>query len=175
MTKLAPRERLCAEINELHQKIERSSERGCDEMRCALEAAKKAGGLLIEIKKVVGHGNWSAWLSSNFHGSERTAQRYIAVSKSDTPVSEFQNLSMREVYRKIGKTTDNRPLEEGKAPPLCARSRKVVGLLRYLPGRADFRRLDKKLQKEIIEDLTPLHRRISQYIEVSGDRVDATP
>lgn len=48
----------------------------------AIRHACKCGRTLLRAKKLVGHGEWSTWLKSNFIGSERTAQAYLRIAKN---------------------------------------------------------------------------------------------
>jgi hypothetical protein len=64
---------LASRINQEHEQAEQK----------ALEAiyhARNAGALLLEAKSLCAHGTWGEWLSSNFKGSERTAQTYMRVA-----------------------------------------------------------------------------------------------
>lgn len=61
---------LADQINAAHAAVEGAS-------RTSIEQAIEAGRLLMEAKKICGHGRWSHWLKKNFSGSERTAQKYI--------------------------------------------------------------------------------------------------
>jgi hypothetical protein len=47
-----------------------------------LQHAYNAGILLLQAKEQCGHGEWSAWLDTNFEGSARTAQAYMQVARS---------------------------------------------------------------------------------------------
>ena len=49
--------------------------------RSGLQHALEAGRLLLEAKTLCDHGDWAAWLSINFKGSARTAQRYMQVAR----------------------------------------------------------------------------------------------
>lgn len=42
-----------------------------------VSAAAKAGGLLLEAKKLAGHGEWKKWVEANLPISLRTAQAYM--------------------------------------------------------------------------------------------------
>jgi hypothetical protein len=52
-----------------------------DEVQAAgnsmLVAAWNAGQTLLTAKELCGHGEWLPWLEANFHGSQRTARRYV--------------------------------------------------------------------------------------------------
>jgi hypothetical protein len=64
----------------------------------------KLGGLLVEAKKQVEHGEWLPWLAREFSISERSAQRYIKVfkfaAKHDT-VADLNNISPSALYMLI--------------------------------------------------------------------------
>ena len=40
----------------------------------------KIGKMLIEAKKIAGHGGWLPWLQHSFAWSERTAQNYMKIA-----------------------------------------------------------------------------------------------
>ena len=66
-------QRLCdlaEEANEAHERAQACFESG-------IAHAQRAGAALIKAKAQIDHGGWSAWLASNFNGSERTAQLYM--------------------------------------------------------------------------------------------------
>ena len=53
----------------------------------AVESAKAAGELLIQVKATLPHGTWTNWLNSNLDVSERQAQRYMSAAKGkDVPL-----------------------------------------------------------------------------------------
>ena len=76
-----------SEINRLHEMALTSAHR-------AIDYAKQAGALLLEVKRQLPHGEFTPWLSANVKVSERQAQRYMrsalgkvtvrALLKSDT-------------------------------------------------------------------------------------------
>lgn len=55
---------------------------------CALHC----GEALLEIKRLLGHGQWIPWLEKNFDGSVRTAEVYMGIAKhwGDSRVSEMK-------------------------------------------------------------------------------------
>ncbi len=50
----------------------------------AVEEARKAGFLLLELKKALPHGSFHKWIEANLTVSVRQAQRYIAVAQGKT-------------------------------------------------------------------------------------------
>jgi len=66
---------LATEIQAAHADVERGA-------RAVAERAIAAGHGLIEAKKLVGHGGWSAWLTQHTGFSERHARRYMAIARS---------------------------------------------------------------------------------------------
>ena len=47
----------------------------------AVESAKAAGALLLQVKASLPHGTWTTWLNATLDVSERQAQRYMATAK----------------------------------------------------------------------------------------------
>ena len=65
-----------------------------------------AGHMLIEAKRQVGHGEWSAWISANCTIAARTAQAYmkLAIEYAALPPAEAQrvaDLPLRDALRAI--------------------------------------------------------------------------
>jgi len=48
--------------------------------REALEHARRCGELLLEAKRVAGHGGWMSWIETNCRFSERTARGYMQLA-----------------------------------------------------------------------------------------------
>jgi hypothetical protein len=46
----------------------------------AVQSAKAAGELLLQVKATLPHGTWTDWLKSHLNVSDRQAQRYMAVA-----------------------------------------------------------------------------------------------
>lgn len=49
--------------------------------RSGVQHAERARRALISAKGKLAHGQWTAWLAENFHGSERTAQLYMRLAR----------------------------------------------------------------------------------------------
>jgi hypothetical protein len=68
------------------------------ELHAALKSATKnkikIGGLLIEAKETVPHGEWLAWLENNFALSERSAQHYMVAWKFAAKYENFADLKL---------------------------------------------------------------------------------
>jgi hypothetical protein len=47
----------------------------------AVESAKAAGELLLQVKATLPHGTWTDWLKTHVDVSDRQAQRYMAVAQ----------------------------------------------------------------------------------------------
>ncbi len=89
---------LAGRINEHHRKVEEA-------LKAGLSRAVEAGELLIEAKGNVGHGEWGAWLSENFEGSERTAQAYMKVARNrealETKSATVADLTFRDALKEL--------------------------------------------------------------------------
>ena len=90
----APLQRLAAQINAAQDKALAS-------MRTALGHACRAGDLLIEAKRQLGHGDWLPWLRQHCTDvSERTAQKYMQLARElpnlTAKAPRVADLSLRE-------------------------------------------------------------------------------
>ena len=98
----APLQSLAAQINKAHDDA-------CASVRTALGHACRAGDLLLEAKRQLGHGAWLPWLRQNCSVSERTAQKYIQLARklpelvAKTP--RVADLSLREAIHVVTVTT----------------------------------------------------------------------
>jgi Protein of unknown function (DUF3102) len=72
---------LAGQINEAHARKEAALEGVVKAAADALTHARDAGGLLLEAKAAVQHGEWLPWLQANVCFSLRTAQMYMKVSQ----------------------------------------------------------------------------------------------
>src|SRR6266851_6007480 len=67
----------------------------CDTIRSAVTA----GQALIEAKKLVGHGGWSAWVEEHCRLSDRTARAYMRLARQRAADLGFE--SIRQVLRAL--------------------------------------------------------------------------
>lgn len=107
------------EINRLHSEAMKLVSASRHSLDAALMAAWRAGALLIAEKQRVRHamgaGAWLIWLESNFHGTPRTAQRYMRLARIVSDPGFVQGLSLRQVYERLGIATE--PKRHGQAAP----------------------------------------------------------
>lgn len=100
---------LKVEINHYHRECEAAVGK-------ALETARKAGELLVEAKRQLGHGRFLPWLGENFDGSERTAQQYMRIARNWKGLSEIRSsvadLSIRDAIATLTKPTTADLIEE---------------------------------------------------------------
>lgn len=104
-------------INRLHAEAAQHVTYSRCALDTALKAAWEAGRLLIEEKKRVRHtmgpGAWLLWLESSFHGTPRTAQRYMRLARSLSDPGFVEGLSLRQAYDRLGIATE--PKRRGQA------------------------------------------------------------
>jgi len=153
-----------AEINRLHEEAKRGFFVSRDALHGALVAAWRAGHLLVAEKKRVLHtmgpGAWLLWLKANFHGTARTAQRYMRLAQCIADVTFLRGMSLRQAYARLGiatepKTRGKRPLRH-TLPAHVVLANKLVRALKRRPGqtgddqgeayRRDLRALYEKLR-----------------------------
>ena len=98
------------QINRLHAEVMNLAAASRRSLDAALMAAWHAGMLLIAEKKRVRHtmgaGAWLIWLESNFHGTPRTAQRYMRLARNVADPGFVQGLSLRQAYARLGIATE---------------------------------------------------------------------
>lgn len=100
------------EINRLYEVALLHSTRSRESLDAALGAAWQAGRLLIAEKKRVrrsmGPGSWILWLEANFHGTPRTAQRYMKLARSIADAAFLRGMSLRQAYARLGIAMESR-------------------------------------------------------------------
>jgi hypothetical protein len=88
-------------INRFHNEAVILAATSRESLHAALAAAWQAGQLLLKEKKRVRHtmgaGAWLSWLEANFHGSPRTAQRYMLLARSVADMNCLRGLSLRRI------------------------------------------------------------------------------
>ena len=50
------------------------------QLRSAVDSARAAGDLLLQIRKQIGHGGWGDWLKQHWNHSDRVAQKYMQIA-----------------------------------------------------------------------------------------------
>lgn len=141
-TNPVPVNTVAAEINRLHEEAKKCSFAASEALHEALAAAWRAGQLLLAERKRVrhcmGHGAWLLWLEANFHGTPRTAQRYMKLAQFVADVDFLQGMSLRQTYARLGiaaepKTPGKCPLTH-QLPPYVVLANKLVRALKCPPG-----------------------------------------
>jgi hypothetical protein len=71
----------------------------------AIAHAVAAGNALARAREICEHGEWLAWLRRNFHGTTRTAQRYIQLVRNwralNSNATRASPLSLRAAHRSL--------------------------------------------------------------------------
>lgn len=68
------------ELNKLAKTANREHKACVDSQRAVAEHARDCGLALLEAKRQLAHGEWSAWVSQNCTFSQRNAQRYMLIA-----------------------------------------------------------------------------------------------
>jgi hypothetical protein len=82
--------------------------------RRGIEHAIAAGGLLIEAKELVAHGEWLAWLEANCHVGARHAQTYMRLARNRHKLDAIKNessayLTIAAAEALVGRPKPERP------------------------------------------------------------------
>lgn len=112
---------LALRINEQQDKIELA-------WGITLERAKEAGELLIEAKRLVGHGKWLPWLETNCRVCASMAEKYVKIAKgwdvlAGGDTEHVPNLSIRDAVKLLAKP---RPAKEPEPTTIDADFTEVV-------------------------------------------------
>jgi hypothetical protein len=71
------------ELTELISSIEGCEAKLIETFRTGLGYALRAGRLLLEVKRLVGHGNYTKWIAENLPISTRTARNYTRLAENE--------------------------------------------------------------------------------------------
>ena len=103
---------LAQEINE-HDKAKRA---------CEVKGVMhfmKMGELLIEAKKIVPHGKFSAWVKENISVTPRTAQMYMRIAQDDriteSFIREYETVSHLTINKAVELSRQHKTVEEAAA------------------------------------------------------------
>lgn len=115
---------LAAQINSAHDRFQQA-------YKTSLALAYQIGGLLVQAKAQVAHGDWLSWVEENCAFGERTAQAYMRIFRQWDSISksaETADLSIDGALQLLSEKNDvvEAELVEEEAPPQTAkRSRKL--------------------------------------------------
>ncbi|HKI43128.1 MAG TPA: DUF3102 domain-containing protein [Mycobacterium sp.] len=101
---------LAAVANRFHQQFE-------DHVRSAVECAWYAGRALNTAKVLFRRGEWLPWLEANFRGSRQTAERYMALARNCSCVSNLDPDQSITAALKAIPTKKPGPGGDGKPKP----------------------------------------------------------
>lgn len=95
------------ELKQLQTDIESNDALSVNHSKAALNLVIKAGGILIEAKKLVKHGGWEKWVSANVPTiSKRTAENYMTLAKKAADPQYVALLTdaanLRQAYIRVG-------------------------------------------------------------------------
>lgn len=146
-------------INQLHYEAQAQAGAAKTAMSRAVLAAWEAGKLLQDTKKRCIRGTWSTWLETQFDGSARTAQRYIALARKMQNVEDLKGLSLRQAYLHTGivmaATSEGTSNAKIAIPEHVVLANKLIRLLRRKvrihEGMEDLRTLYRELEVVVLK------------------------
>lgn len=93
-------------------------------LKMTVQKAIKVGGLLVEQREFVGHGNFVSWLDENLDMSQRTAYKYIGLFQHRDKIAE--NANLQDAYQQIETLEkQERQTKEERARALIAEYRRT--------------------------------------------------
>lgn len=161
------------EINRLHDEANGHVHASREALHAALCAAWRAGQLLLaekkRVRRAMGPGAWLLWLEANFHGTPRTAQRYMKLARRVADVASLRGFSLRQAYARLGIATETKSggALRHRLPAHVVLANKLVRVLKHQhrgPAAAEqgeaFRR-----------DLRPLYDHLCAWFEASASEL----
>lgn len=88
-------------LDELRVEIEHEHAGAVEAYRDAVMHAIRAGELLLEAKKVIGHGGWLDWLEESFPATVRTAQNYMFLARHREDAQRVSHLGVGAALRAL--------------------------------------------------------------------------
>ena len=90
------------------------------QLRSAVESARAAGDLLLQIRKQIGHGGWTEWLKQHWNHSDRVAQKYMQIAVSWSLIADKSpksiNHALQLLVEETGAGKPNKPAQRGAEP-----------------------------------------------------------
>ena len=168
------------QINRLHAEVVQHTGESRKCLHAALAAAWHAGHLLLSertrVRRTMGDA-WGQWLAQKFHGSQRTAYNYMRLADTVLNVAEFEAMSLRQVYFRLGIATEPKcRTASRRVPKLPAHIRLANRLLvtlnhstkKYPPN-------DAERSAALRQDLRALYERLRPLFETGAQAGFADP
>ena len=135
------------------------------QLRSAVESARAAGDLLLQIRKQIGHGEWGDWLKQHWNHSDRVAQRYMQLAVSWSLIADKSPKSINHALQLLVEET-------GTAKP--ERSRNVAGIPEELEPVTDVIYVDDlDDEPEHVADVDPFRPEPDQVVRHRPEPVPA--
>ena len=94
------------------------------QLRNAVDSARAAGDLLLQIRKQIGHGGWTEWLRQHWNHSDRVAQRYMQLAVSWSLIADKSpksiNHALQLLVEETGTAKPDKPKPAQKPEPVAA-------------------------------------------------------
>ena len=84
------------------------------QLRSAVESARAAGDLLLQIRKQIGHGGWGDWLKQHWNHSDRVAQKYMQIAVSWSLIADKSPKSINHALQLLVEETGTAKLDRPK-------------------------------------------------------------
>jgi hypothetical protein len=157
------------EINQLHGDAIKFSAQSSRHLQEAMAAAWRAGLLLrVEKKRVrraMGRGAWPLWLEQNFSASPATARRYLHLADSVSDESLLGELSIRQMYLRLGIATAPKSRAQSIRLPALPAYLRFAGRLLVALQERDFRKQTSARRIAYTKDLRPLYSKLRMLFE----------
>ena len=168
------------QINQLHAEVVEHTGESRKYLHAALAAAWHAGHLLLSertrVRRTMGDA-WGQWLAQKFHGSQRTAYNYMRLADTVLNVAEFEGMSLRQVYFRLGIATEPKCRTAARrVPKLPAHIRLANRLLVTLNhSNKKYPPNDAGRSAALRQDLRALYERLRPLFETGAQAGFADP
>jgi hypothetical protein len=140
-------------LGKLAEQLKSLKEKYLAAVRTTLETAIEFGGVLVEAKEAVGHGNWSEWLRSNVDFSPRLARDFMTfyAYREELKSANLANLTdARHYLRKLSNSPEETEDEAGTAHGEAPGNEHVTEATPVAPGRTSRQREKADMFMEIL-------------------------
>ena len=90
------------------------------QLRSAVDSARAAGDLLLQIRKQIRHGGWAEWLQQHWDRSDRVAQKYMQLAENWMILQAHKpksiNHALQLLVEETGTAKPNKPAQKGAEP-----------------------------------------------------------
>ena len=149
------------------------------QLRSAVDSARAAGDLLLQIRKQIRHGGWAEWLQQHWDRSDRVAQKYMQIAVSWSLIADKSpksiNHALQLLVEETGTAKPDKPAQRG-AQPAQKGAKPVAAIPEELEPITDVIYVDElDDEPEHVADVDPFRPEPNQTIRQRPEPIPAQP